>query len=194
MPAWEKSVRIKSILLDMDGVVADWHLSCAKSHGVNLDELKRTFKERPFSIKKALGMDTARLWEPISAAGPSWWAEIPETPWARRLWNGCRSIAPTYFLTMPSVHPPNVGDSMAGKFMWLQKFTGNEAFNAYLMGPPKMLCANRHSVLIDDSDDNVKAWRKEGGNAILLPNCGNSMSGYKGCPCDFVLNSLREMS
>jgi len=187
-------MRTKSILLDMDGVVADWHLQCAKSHGVSLDELKETFKERPFSLRKALGMGTERIWEPISAAGPSWWADIPETPWARRLWNGCRSIAPTYFLTMPSVHPPNVGDSMAGKFMWLQKFTGNEAFNAYLMGPPKCLCANRHTVLIDDSDDNVREFRKAGGMAVLLPSCANSMHTHDGDPCDFVLGSLAEMN
>ena len=186
-------MRIRTICLDMDGVVADWHLQCARSHGLDLDELKRKFSERPFGLRKALNMTTEQLWEPITPAGPAWWFDIPETPWARKLWNACRAVAPTYFLTMPSVHPENLGDSMLGKYMWLQRFTGDPSFNAYLMGPPKCLCANRHSVLIDDQDDNVRAFRKAGGMAILLPSCANSMHTYVGDPCDFVLNSLAEM-
>jgi len=48
----------------------------------------------------------------------------------------------------------------------------------FLIGPAKEFCANPRSVLIDDSETNVKAFFEAGGHTVLVPREWNWMRGY----------------
>lgn len=181
---------VDTIFLDMDGVVSDWVKSCATLFGTTKEELHRKWPRGHFDIEPALGVSTQELWAKVDAGGAGYWAELDELPWARRLYDECTKIAPTYFLTTPSHEPL----SLAGKLAWLQKFTGNSKFRGYLIGQNKFLCAKPGAVLIDDADKNITKFVDAGGAGITFPHVWNKMHEYEGCPCDYVLEQLRRMA
>lgn len=159
----------QAILLDVDGVLTDWIGSCCELFGADPQEIMARWMPGHFYIEEALHIDSKTLWDKIDAAGEDYWANLPETPWAREFYAKCQEMAPTFFLTAPSRHP----GSMAGKLRWLQAFTGHACKN-YLVGPAKFLCANDCNVLVDDGDHNVADFHEAGGQAILFPRLWNS--------------------
>jgi hypothetical protein len=76
-------------------------------------------------------------------------------------------------LTSPTKDP----ESLAGKLEWIHLNLPSWMHRQYLVGPRKHFCARPDSLLIDDSDDNVKKFREHGGNAILVPRPWNSLHG-----------------
>lgn len=160
----------KSILLDMDGVICDWITPTAKLFGFS-DEQIDNWQRGNYAIENHMKVEERKVWERIDLEGEDFWTNLPETPWARNLYEGCLNIAPTFFLTCPSHNPI----SLSGKVKWLQKFTNDKRFNRYLIGRPKFLCANNRNVLIDDSERNVKEMIDYGGKAILFPTRYNKL-------------------
>lgn len=73
---------------------------------------------------------------------------------------------------------PANADSAAGKMIWLRNNLSDYYDNGqYLLGKAKDFCANKDSILIDDSDKNITRWKKEGGIGILYPRFWNSGHG-----------------
>jgi len=179
---------IEVILLDMDDVMADFVPSAARLFGKDPEEVMARWRPGHYDIEEALGITTENLWGAIDSAGEEYWATMPETPWARRLYAELQGRAPVVFLSSPSRHP----SSLSGKIRWLQAFTGNPQFREFLLGPRKDLCANPRALLIDDDERNIKAFWEKGGNAILFPRKWNSEYEIID-PCDFTLNALRPL-
>lgn len=160
----------KAILLDVDGVLSEWTISCCALFSKDTEEVMAQWSPGQYHIENALGVDSETLWKRIDAEGEDYWANLPHTKWAIEFYHKCQEIAPTYFLTAPS-HAPG---SMAGKLRWLKTFTGNDYCDNYLVGHAKFLCANACNILVDDGDHNVDAFRAAGGEAILFPRLWNS--------------------
>jgi 5'(3')-deoxyribonucleotidase len=178
------------ILLDLDGVLSEWVKGAADMLGLSYDDLMRTWPRGEYTIAPTLRISEDELWRRVHAIGEDFWAGLPETPWARRLYEGARKLGPVFFLTSPSNHP----SSLAGKLTWMQKFTGNPRFKDFLVGPRKELCASAGSVLVDDSDDNLAKFSVAGGRAICFPRVWNRMHNYEGDPCDYVLSRLASIA
>jgi 5'(3')-deoxyribonucleotidase len=65
-------------------------------------------------------------------------------------------------------------EQLAAKLEWVQEFCPSWLHKQYLFGPRKWPCADGRSLLIDDSDHQVNAFRQWGGEAILVPRPWNS--------------------
>lgn len=182
-------MKARNILLDMDGVVCNFVGSCVKLFGKDEDEVRRRWEPMQFDIEFAMGITKEELWGGIDGAGEEYWSEMMEAPWARRLYSFCTNAAPTFFLTSPS-HDPR---SLSGKLKWMKRFTGDDEFRNYLVGPQKFLCAAPGNVLVDDADKNVQAFVEAGGMAITMPSVWNCMYQYDGDPCDYVISQLEMM-
>jgi 5'(3')-deoxyribonucleotidase len=174
------------ILMDLDGVLCEWVRPAAAAFGLTYDELIRRWPRGSSDIESALLVTKDEMWAAIDALGEGFWADLPETPWARRLYDGARKVGPVTFLTSPSHHP----SSLAGKLTWMQRFTGNSRFRDYLIGPRKEMCAGPESVLVDDHDGNLAKFAEAGGHAICVPRVWNKMHDHDGDPCDYVLSRL----
>jgi 5'(3')-deoxyribonucleotidase len=81
------------------------------------------------------------------------------------------SEVPICILTGPTKDP----ECLAGKYEWITTVLPPYLHRQYLIGPRKQFCAHPEALLIDDSDDNVKAFRGAGGHAILVPRPWNSL-------------------
>lgn len=180
---------VNYICLDIDGVMANWHKPCAELFGLTEDELMRRWPPMEFDIEHALGVTSEELWRRVDGGGAAYWADLEETPWARRLYDYCKSVAPTIFLTTPSHHPP----SLAGKVEWMKRFTGNDKFRDYLIGQKKFMCAKPGTVLVDDADKNIDKFVAAGGHGITFPRIWNCMYAHDGDPCDFVISQIEAL-
>lgn len=75
----------------------------------------------------------------------------------------------TFILTIPTQDP----ECMAGKLEWMQSNLPPSLRRNFLVGPPKYLCAQPDALLIDDNEDNVAAFRRNGGQSLLMPRPWN---------------------
>jgi len=158
-----------NILLDMDGVLSQFVEASCRFFGTTEEELIKKWPKNEYDTDKVLNVSNAEFWEKINGAGQKFWSEMPEYPWAKTLYEGCKKYGDVYFLTSPSDQPC----SPAGKLEWIHRFTGNNKARNFLIGPPKFLCANMDHVLIDDSDKNCNAFAMAGGRTILFPQPWN---------------------
>lgn len=153
-------------LLDMDGVVAFWEKSAAKTLGVDLED-----KEIRESIKNGKGIESYvggddKMWSKIDAEGQKWWKDMEILPWAKELYEKLNEKADYFcFLTSPSNNPI----CAAGKVEWLKKHFG-ENFRDFLIGRNKYLCASSRSILIDDDKNKIKKFRSFGGHVFKWPH------------------------
>jgi 5'(3')-deoxyribonucleotidase len=155
---------MKRILLDIDGVCADWTGAVQKLMGKEDVVLDPWPNPGDDEIDDALGVTDDEVWEAIDALGAKWWANLKPYPWFLDLFHMCREHSQCIYLTTPG-HDPN---SLAGKLEWMKRWHG-EKFRDYLIGPQKQFCAHPDSVLIDDRESNTKKFEAWGGNVILFP-------------------------
>jgi FMN phosphatase YigB (HAD superfamily) len=111
------------------------------------------------------------FWESIHRLA---WASVPESPGFRPLLNLCEQLVGREnicILTNPIDDP----ECLAGKLDWIHEHFPKWMHRQFLMGPPKHLCARSDALMIDDNDENVRAFRENGGYAILMPRPWNAL-------------------
>jgi len=173
---------LKTIFLDMDGVLTDFQGDVFRLFGktpenvlddwpeIEVGSGKTSQKVKHPYLEKALHMEAREMWKTINYEGEEFWSEMGELPWAKKLYEGCVYRANTVILSSPSWKP----NSLSGKIKWLFKFTGDKKFRKFMLGPDKFLCAKRGAVLIDDSMDKIKAFAESGGGTIQVPQPWNT--------------------
>ena len=175
------------ILLDMDGVLCDLQPEIGKLFGFREADVERLWRRGQYMIHAGLDLDEAEVWRRMAAAGEEFWSEMPETPWARKLYDGARALGDVYFATAPTQEP----HSASGKLKWLQQFVGDKGMRNFMMGAPKHLCAKPNVALVDDSDENIYAFMKAGGHGVLFPRAWNCLEGLRVNPGEYALAELR---
>lgn len=158
-----------AILLDMDGVLSDFVGAASIAFNRNPVEVYMNWPMGTYDIAKVLETTTLGLWTRIDACGENFWATLRQYSWAKDLYEGCKKIDDTYFLTSPSTDPA----CLSGKMKWICAFTESRDFRNFLIGPAKNLCAKPSNILVDDCDYNVDNFREAGGKAILFPQPWN---------------------
>jgi len=118
-----------------------------------------------FDYFELFGLTASDFYSSISRAGAHFWEHLEAYPHAYQLYDLCCDYAPTYLATTPTLD----SGSVAGKYKWIERFTGYQRFNNFIFTAHKHLLAAPGRLLIDDRGVNCDAFRAAGGEAILFP-------------------------
>lgn len=166
------------ILLDMDGVLCDFVGAACELFRKNTSYVYANWKPGNYDVSKEIETTEDELWKRVNEAGEPFWENIDPYPWAKEMYDWLTMQDDVVILTSPTFDPA----CHSGKVKWLYKFTGNDKFRNYLIGPKKEACASPSNLLIDDSDKNIAAFTKKCPEAktLLFPQPWNSMHEFKG--------------
>jgi 5'(3')-deoxyribonucleotidase len=185
----------KVLLLDMDGVLADFHGACCRLFGTDFDAVMEACPERPheYAIEKYLSKTLKKdisdrdLWERIDKEG-QFWLEIEPYPWMDELWDAIRvSGMDVIVSTSPGLAPWNASH----KITWLRMHLPELHEAGWMIGKHKHLMAKPFHWLLDDCDHNIMEFRKGGGNTITFPQPWNHAHTLVTNRIPHVLDQLR---
>lgn len=179
-------IKIRTVFLDMDGVVADFQ------QGVY-----RAFNQPYDYAKLPRAYDFWTTWDKVvtrrevnAACDTDFWANLPWTHDGHEILDVVLrkfDVNQIYLLTVPM---PNIL-SPTGKWMWIAKNIP-KLYNRTLIGPtPKSLLARPDTLLIDDHDKYVEGFKAAGGHAIRVPRPWNCMHSYSAISLELVKLALR---
>jgi len=178
---------IKTVFLDMDGVLANFR------KGVH-DAFNKPYDYTTLSPKWKFWDDWPDVtFEMVNAVcNTSFWWNLE---WMH---DGCdilRAIeykfapAQIYLLTTPM---PNL-KSADGKMMWVRDQIPAYLNRTIITQAPKHLLARPDTLLIDDKDKNIDGFVKAGEHGILIPRPWNELHGWTNETLQVVKNSLEEL-
>jgi len=179
---------IKRIFVDIDDVLnkftmpALYHVNCGID-SFNYDEFpvecgfdivlaanklrKQRGMFRPFLTKE-------EFWNRLDQ---NFWATVPLSDEAALILEICsKCVGKDNIYLLSSISSVQGPDAIAGKMEWVSKHLPLWIQEKFLFGPPKHVCANESSLLIDDADANIELFKKNGGSAILFPRPWNSLN------------------
>jgi len=160
----------KQILLDQDGVLADFLsgaikvLNRAYGRDITLEQYSKEFGK--WGTYDYYGITVEQFWEPIDDEF-NFWMNLEPMPWATKLYTALAAIGDVTIVTMPGADP----DCGRQKLQWLDYHLGIKHDEVFL-GARKYLMAG-NGVLIDDYHKNTDAFIENGGQAILIPSTWN---------------------
>ncbi len=160
------------VFLDLDGVVADFVGGACALAGVPNAADYRAPKPGLVSYSMAEQTGCADIWARIQFRGEAFWRGLDVLPWAVPLMEYLEArCSDLWILTSPAqfkIAPAAVH----GKMEWVWKHLGYPQHRVIPLSE-KSLLAGRGRVLIDDSDEQVDAWREMGGYAVHVPQPWN---------------------
>ena len=181
---------IEDIFLDMDGVLCQFVEAALRLHSRSY--LLKMWPEGEYDILKVTDISEGHFWGQIAKHSPDFWRRLQPYPWAKKLLEICREVAPVTIATSPTID----ANSVLGKLGWLKDFTGDDGFRDYMIGPAKHLLARPGVVLIDDCEANCQAFerrpdgRPTGGRSLLFPRPWNK---YHAMDAEAWVNVLPNM-
>lgn len=166
---------MKRILIDLDGVVADFVTGCMEVHNMPY----------PFTrIKGDVGWNFYRniwdmsdevFWEPLDY---DFWFNLKVLPYGNALVHYCAELIGINNICFVS-SPAKKAGCLEGKRDWVHKHfpdvpmllsvSAKSSFST----PPKEFCANEHTMLIDDHTPNVTRFKSMGGKGLIYPQPWN---------------------
>lgn len=166
-------------MLDLDGVLVDFLAGAHKFHGLpySNEDYPYTLGEYQNCPPPTSKMTTREFWDKL---GHEFWADLSWILGGRTILAMVEDFfgkENTCLLTTPTL---NHG-CITGKMEWIECEMPDYR-RRYLIGPVKYFCASPDTVLIDDSDHNVNAFREAGGQAILVPRPWNSAYNWATIP------------
>lgn len=167
--------KIKTVLLDMDGVLVDFMKGAHKYHGIPYDyEKNYPYRLNDWDFDKNLPISAKEFWLSLDSwfwDGLAWTAEGRYILMQLEAAFGADNI---YLCTTPTCNPA----SAEGKLVWIAKNLPSY-INRYVLTPNKSLLANPETLLVDDSDKNINEFVAKGGKAITIPRKWNSKYPYQ---------------
>lgn len=158
------------ILLDMDGVIADFVDGISRYHNKANPYLTDP-NERRWDIEQIWGMSKYDLWHGVDK---EFWAGLRKTDEADYLVKFITNAFSVPQVTMLTSPPKvNAGEAVQGKIVWM-RWHYSQFADRMIFTEHKELCAGPDRILIDDNESNVIKFRDEGGNAVLVPRPWNS--------------------
>ncbi len=146
------------IIIDMDGVLANFRKGVSDLFGVKLGMLDG------WNLYRSIGVDLDAFWGEI-ANEEDFWLNLGKFSYVDELMNMVEKYASTIIFCS---HPPRYPGSYKGKKRWLDE--NNLGKYKHFMGnADKGWLAGRNRVLIDDYVENVRSFEKKGGKGILFP-------------------------
>ncbi|MBV6513810.1 MAG: hypothetical protein FMNOHCHN_03366 [Ignavibacteriaceae bacterium] len=166
--------KIENILLDMDGVLADFFSDSllrlnkkfrSKESPITIEE----YLESPsFDMAQKFGISAGEFWTTIES-DQYFWRNMTPFSWAKQLYEFLQRFAPVTICSSPSLNPRCIPD----KLEWISKHL-NIKSDQCMFGGRKHLMAKPNALLIDDYPKNVDKFIEAGGNAVLVPSSWNT--------------------
>lgn len=166
--------QVKTIFLDMDGVIADWNKQFCIISGLDNDTIIKNWPAGVTEIHDVLGITKSQMWGRVGA-NKDFWLDIPVFPYAHEMVDYLRSRYHVRICTSPSSDPQSVAD----KLRWLTKHKFKFGSDVHV-GKDKHWLAAPDRMLIDDMDKKIEAFATNGGKTFLFPQVWNSSGGYHG--------------
>jgi hypothetical protein len=167
------------VVCDLDGVLANFTKGACELHGYP-DHLVTEWDW----YKRDWGMTDAQFWLPIKHAGYNFYAGyVDPYPWIDEILDLVRRFNWVLATATPD-HP----ELVASKVDWINKYIGKST--PTMIGNFKDLLAKERRLLIDDSDDNVKAFRARSGLALTFPQLWNGAAKYVRDPVNHIRTGL----
>ena len=173
----------QQILLDMDGVIADFLGGALKvlnkdfNKNITIEQYATDFGK--WETYDYYGITIDQFWESIDKT-PDFWYRLQPMPWGRELYQFLQDMGDVTIVTTPNLHP----DCASQKLKWLNGYLGIKS-NAVFLGARKYLMAG-NGILIDDYYKNTESFKEAGGDAILIPSNWNTV----GLTFDDIINSI----
>jgi len=173
------------ILLDVDGVLANFVQGACRLHG-HTDPYTKEKNLGNYSIQDLLGIQGPAFWDMMDE---HFWFTLKKMPLADKIVEylenrfGQESIC---LLTSPIRHR----GCHRGKMRWIEKYYPQYS-RQNLIGKPKHFCAGPDASLIDDFENNVAKFSAHGGHAFLMPAPWNRK--YFEHPFDALKNYMENL-
>lgn len=186
--------RIPILLVDIDGVLADFHAATFRLFGTDPATFYARHAAGYWDVTPGLGVDHEGFWSKIREAGADFWAELEPLPWTETLLGLAFSVADAVYL----VSDPHREDAQiyAGKMRWIHKHLGGK-FHNYVLTGYKFLLSRPGTVLLDDSEKNLQKFTSlehgGGGSGILFPSRHNRLYPIADEPMPYVIGHIKEL-
>lgn len=187
--------RALTILLDIDGVIADTLRELCEYFNVDLKDLER--REKPLSphFEDLLGVDRKKI-DDISA---EFWASVRLMPWAYELVDLFKfvfGIDNVVFCTSPGRLDPSSNffkNITRGKEIWVSR-NFPEFRTRVVFCYCKWYLASPKHILVDDREDQISPFIKNGGYGILFPAIYNSKYRFSKDPMSYMYSKIEMVS
>lgn len=165
--------RISHILLDMDGVLADFFTAALRRCNVGTDKYMLTPESYVghfgFNMASAYGITDVEFWNLIDR--DNFWAGLQPLPHAAQLIGALQATGlPIYISSSPS----QGHDCVPAKICWLRTHFDLRLKDC-MFGSAKHLMARPGALLIDDLPMNCNTFVTEGGSAVCVPSNWNKL-------------------
>ena len=186
--------KIKTVFLDLDGVVSDFLRGLHEALDVSYSYVKYTYEKGKWDMLNDIKRSDGT---PVTFRECDDCCTIPF--WHRLYWmhdsaeilraiGGWFNVENIYLLTTPMPNP----ESSTGKVLWVRDNLPEFIKRTILICAPKSLLARPDTLLIDDKDENVEGFQKAGGNAILVPRPWNKLHKYSDVASQIVRKELEQ--
>lgn len=157
------------LLLDMDGVLANWVQATSDHHGIPNPYLKP--ENRGISDYKIVsGIATnAELFDGMET---DFWTGIPPLPEAFELMDALESMFGDRIWICSS--PSDNSHCITGKHAWI-KNNFPKLRRKFNFCSNKEVCASPYSILVDDTQKKLDPFIADGGHGVLYPALWNSL-------------------
>lgn len=146
------------IIIDMDGVLANFRKGVSNLFGVGLEMMDG------WNLYRTIGVDLDAFWSKI-ANEEDFWVNLEKFPYVDELIYMVEKYASDIIICS---HPPRYPGSYKGKKIWLDKNNLGE-YRHFIGNADKGWLACENRVLIDDYMENVHSFERNGGKGILFP-------------------------
>jgi 5'(3')-deoxyribonucleotidase len=166
---------IKTIFLDMDGVITDFLKGLHKALGVSYSYENYHYEKNKWDMLTDIKLSdgTPVTFEECNdCCTTKFWAELPWMHDGRDILRAIMdtlSLEKVYLLTTPM---PNL-ESASGKMMWVNTNLPIWLKRTIITRTTKSLLAQPSALLIDDKNENVEEFIAAGGQGILVPRPWN---------------------
>lgn len=177
--------RRRSLYLDMDEVLVDFVSPFLRV----LNVPRFTWPVGVYDISKATGLPSGDVLAAMRDLPSTWWASLSTTAWMESLVALSVWFDDVVVLTSPR---PYTAEADAGKRAWMNKWLPDVACIVCPDTMEKSQFSGPGKWLIDDSDANIEAWSKHGGEGVLFPRPWNRLHQFAGDPMQFVTERVME--
>jgi 5'(3')-deoxyribonucleotidase len=182
--------QINHVLLDMDGVIADFIRGVFEIH-----DIKETIEELytrhlgEWDLFKILGMPAAKFWKPMDF---EFWSKLEPMPDGFEIIKHLEERFGRNKITIWTSPSLNYG-CHEGKLRWVERYLDRHYKHNIVFGSKKELGAAQDTILIDDADHNINKFFARGGRICLVPRIWNSDHSNRHRSLEVMIQRLDEI-